>query len=98
MKRRGRPRHPEVLTPRQFEVLELVRRGYSNDEIGRRLGISRDGAKFHVSEILGKLAVSSRAEAARWAAQHEERRATPSARLGRGDGWRHAPPRRGLAR
>ncbi len=69
MKRRGRPRHPDVLTPRQFEVLELVRRGYSNDEIGRRLGISRDGAKFHVSEILGKLAVSSRAEAARWAAQ-----------------------------
>jgi len=98
MKRRGRPRYPDVLTPRQFEVLELLRRGYSNDEIAQRLGISRDGAKFHVSEILGKLAVSSRGEAARWAQQRDERRAAPSAMLARGGGWRLAGRRHERAR
>ena len=46
---RGRPPHPDILTPRQWEVLELVREGLSNGEIGERLGISTDGAKFHVA-------------------------------------------------
>jgi DNA-binding CsgD family transcriptional regulator len=63
---RGRPPYPDVLTPRQWEVLELVREGRSNGEIGRELGISTDGAKFHVSEILTKLGVSTRREAAEW--------------------------------
>jgi DNA-binding NarL/FixJ family response regulator len=63
---RGRPPYPDVLTPRQWEVLELVREGRSNGEIARELGISRDGAKFHVSEILTKLGVSSRRDAAIW--------------------------------
>jgi DNA-binding CsgD family transcriptional regulator len=66
MRRRGRPPHPELLTPRQQEVLHLLRDGLTNDEIAARLGISSDGAKWHVSEILGKLGVSSRQEAARW--------------------------------
>lgn len=64
MARRGRPRHPDVLTPREWEVAALVRRGWSNREIGRRLGISFAGAKFHVAEIMSKLGVSGRQEAA----------------------------------
>jgi len=55
-----------VLTPRQWQVLALLREGLTNDQIAARLGISVDGVKFHVSEILGKLGVSSRNEAARW--------------------------------
>ena len=70
--RRGRPPHPDVLTPRQWEVLELVREGLSNGEIARELGISTDGAKFHVSEILTKLGVSTRREAAEWDGQPAE--------------------------
>jgi len=66
MGRRGRPPHPDVLTPREFEVLALLREGLSNPEIAERLAISRDGVKYHVSEILGKLGLSSREEAARW--------------------------------
>ena len=66
MKRRGRPKHPGILTPREWEVLGLVREGLSNDAIAKRLGISLDGVKFHVSEILGRLGVSNRGEAARW--------------------------------
>ena len=66
MARRGRPRHPDILTPREWAVLELLRDGRTNDEIAVRLGISLSTAKFHVSEILGKLGLNSRDEAARW--------------------------------
>jgi DNA-binding NarL/FixJ family response regulator len=51
---RGRPRHDDILTPREWEVLELLREGLTNEEIAGRLGISFDTAKFHVSEILSK--------------------------------------------
>jgi DNA-binding CsgD family transcriptional regulator len=66
MNTRGRPRHPEVLTPRQQEVLALLRRGLTNEEIARELNISPDGVKFHVSDILRRLHVESRHEAAAW--------------------------------
>lgn len=55
---------PDDLTDREHEVLELVRMGLTNEEIAARLGISLDGAKYHVSQILSKLGVASRAEAA----------------------------------
>jgi len=66
MRKRGRPPYPDLLTPREQEVLELLREGLSNPEIAVRLGISRDGVKYHVSEILTKLGVSTREEAAAW--------------------------------
>ena len=72
MAERGRPRHPDILTPRQCEVLELVREGLTNPQIAERLGISPDGAKWHVKEILWKLDVPSREEAARWQREREE--------------------------
>jgi DNA-binding CsgD family transcriptional regulator len=64
-----RPAHyrtRDILTPRQREVLALVARGYTNPQIASELGISLDGAKFQVSEILARLDVSSREEAAAW--------------------------------
>ncbi len=64
---------PERLTPRQREVLELLRRGDTNEEIARSLGISLDGAKWHVSEIIGRLGVTDRYEAARWRPEGERR-------------------------
>jgi DNA-binding CsgD family transcriptional regulator len=66
--RRGRPPYPDVLTPREWEVLSLIREGLTNDQIAERLGISGSGARFHVAEILSKLGVDSRKEAAAWSA------------------------------
>jgi ATP/maltotriose-dependent transcriptional regulator MalT len=55
----------EPLTSREHEVLEQMATGLSNREIGHALGISEHTVKFHVSAILGKLGVSSRAAAIR---------------------------------
>ena len=51
------------LTAREHEVLTLLARGLSNEAIGRELYISATTAKFHVGNVMRKLAVSRRAEA-----------------------------------
>lgn len=51
------------LTPREIETLDLLRRGFSNKDIGKVLEISENTAKFHVKAILAKLEVTDRAEA-----------------------------------
>ena len=58
--RRGRPPYPDLLTPREQEVLGLLRHGLTNQQIADRLSISLPGARYHVSEILSKLDVSTR--------------------------------------
>ncbi|SRR6266516_2357124 len=55
---------PDDLTQREREVLALLRRNYTNEQIANHLGISLDGAKYHVSQILSKLGVATREEAA----------------------------------
>jgi NarL family two-component system response regulator YdfI len=54
---------PEHLTPREREVLRLISEGLGNKQIASQLAISEHTAKFHISSILGKLSVASRAEA-----------------------------------
>ncbi len=81
MGKRGRKPYGDVLTPREWEVLDCLREHLSNAEIAARLGISIDGVKFHVSEILSKLGVSSREEAAAWRPTGREQRWPAVARL-----------------
>ncbi len=57
----------EPLTPREAEVLELVACGLSNEEIANRLVISDKTVKTHVSNILHKLNLSRRTQAALYA-------------------------------
>jgi len=67
MGQRGRPRSPGLLTPQ--DVLALIRSGQSNAQIGDTLGISVETVKQHVSQVLAKLGVESREEAATWREQ-----------------------------
>ena len=58
--RGGRPRHPDVLTPAEWRVLEALRDGGTNAEIGARLGLRLDTVKYHISNMLAKLELRDR--------------------------------------
>jgi DNA-binding NarL/FixJ family response regulator len=59
------------LTPREREVLALLSEGANNQSIARALVISPQTARTHVQNILGKLAVHSRLEAAAFVTRHQ---------------------------
>ncbi len=56
----------ERLTEREREVLLLIAAGRSNKGIAHEMGISEKTVEYHVTNILGKLGVSSRTEAIVW--------------------------------
>jgi DNA-binding CsgD family transcriptional regulator len=56
------------LSAREAEVLALIQAGHTNAEIAKRLYISPKTAEHHVSRVLSKLGVRTRAEAAALAA------------------------------
>jgi DNA-binding NarL/FixJ family response regulator len=58
-----------ALTTREREVATLLAEGLTNGQIAQRLYISAKTASVHVSNILAKLGMSSRAEVAAWAAR-----------------------------
>jgi DNA-binding NarL/FixJ family response regulator len=58
------PESPEALTERETDVLRLLAMGRANKEIARELDIGEKTVKTHVSNILGKLGVQSRTQAA----------------------------------
>ncbi len=65
--RRGEPNVFHDLSNRELEVLKLVAEGLSNKEISARLFISEKTTKSHVSNILGKLHLADRTQAAVYA-------------------------------
>jgi DNA-binding CsgD family transcriptional regulator len=62
-------RGPDALTPREREVAALLAEGLTNSQLAERLYISPRTAAVHVSNILAKLGMSSRAEVAAWSAR-----------------------------
>jgi DNA-binding NarL/FixJ family response regulator len=61
------PESPEALTERETDVLRLLAQGQSNKEIAHTLSIGEKTVKTHVSNVLGKLSVQSRTQAALYA-------------------------------
>lgn len=61
---KAQPQLAEPLSPREEEVLALIARGFSNREISERLFVSETTVKTHVANILQKLNVKSRTQAA----------------------------------
>ena len=68
---RSTQRTSGVLTKREAEVLVLLGHGLTNPEIADRLYISRKTVEHHVSRLLAKLGLRSRAEAAVYATKAE---------------------------
>lgn len=69
---RGRPPHPDVLTPAEWRVLEQLRQGIPNAEIAERLGVSINTVKTHVSNMLAKLELDDRGALAAWSGDPAE--------------------------
>ncbi len=67
--KKTQPEPVEPLTDRELEVLGLLGRGSSNKEIAAALAITERTARTHVSNILGKLGLSSRTQAALYAVE-----------------------------
>lgn len=58
------------LTERERQVLKMIAGGHSNKVIGHKLGITEGTVKVHVKNLLHKLGMRSRVEAAVWAMEH----------------------------
>ena len=67
------PPETGTLTERENEILSLIAGGMSNKMIARELGISDGTVKVHVKNLLRKLNLRSRLEAALWALERERR-------------------------
>jgi len=61
----------DSLTQRELENLKLIANGKSNKEIANKLGITEATVKVHVKNLLKKLGLKSRVEAALWAVEHK---------------------------
>lgn len=68
----GREQRGPQLTAREHEVLDLIAAGRSNREIARSLSLAEKTVKTHVSNVLMKLGVADRTQAALWAVRHED--------------------------
>ncbi len=62
---------PHDLTPRQVEVLCLIARGLRNSEIADQLAISQETVKTHIANLLSKLNVRTRVQAANYAIRNK---------------------------
>ena len=64
------PRYPAGLTAREVEVLRIVARGQTNEQVAEQLAISPRTVNTHLTSIYSKIQVSSRSAATRYAMEH----------------------------
>ena len=64
-----------ALTPQERNILDLIAEGLTNRQIGEQMFLAEKTVKNYVSNVLSKLGMSRRTEAAAYAARLDERRA-----------------------
>src|SRR5690349_17849494 len=64
--RRGRPPHPDVLTPAEWRTVHAVQHGMSNRQIAKLRGISLDAVKYHITNAIAKIGVADRKALRDW--------------------------------
>jgi DNA-binding NarL/FixJ family response regulator len=69
----GAPAELSLLTRREWDVASLVARGLSNRQIAEQLVVSQRTVDTHVSHVLRKLGLGSRAQLAVWVVEHRRR-------------------------
>ncbi len=79
---RGRPPHPDVLTPAEWSIFLRVRDGLSNGEIAQIRHCRPDTVKYHVANIVAKLEVADRDALLRWDGRPLAGEAEPGIDLG----------------
>jgi DNA-binding CsgD family transcriptional regulator len=65
-KTRGRPRIQDQLTPAEWKIVNAVRHGLSNPAIAKRMAVSLDAVKYHVSNAMQKLGFVRRMQLQQW--------------------------------
>src|SRR3954454_12030355 len=65
-RKRGRPPHPDVLTPTEWRVVDGVRHGMTNRLIAQGRGVSLDAVKYHVENAVAKLGLERRRDLKTW--------------------------------
>jgi DNA-binding CsgD family transcriptional regulator/predicted enzyme related to lactoylglutathione lyase len=63
---RGRPPHPDLLTPAEWRIAHAVQHGLTNRQVAALKGISLDAVKYHVGNVLGKLRLPDREALRQW--------------------------------
>jgi DNA-binding CsgD family transcriptional regulator/catechol 2,3-dioxygenase-like lactoylglutathione lyase family enzyme len=63
---RGRPPHPDVLTPGEWRIVHAVQHGLTSRQIAAMKGVSVDAVKYHVANVLAKLHLPGRSSLRRW--------------------------------
>ena len=73
LRRRPEPDELAALTDQERRILELIAEGLTNRQIGERMFLAEKTVKNYVSNVLAKLGMSRRSEAAAFAARLDER-------------------------
>lgn len=63
---RGRPPHPDILTPAEWRVVQLAKHGLSNPQIATRMGVSVNAIKYHISNVISKLNLNNKQALLNW--------------------------------
>ena len=78
IRHRGEDDELASLTPQERKILDHIAEGLTNRQIGEQMFLAEKTVKNYVSNVLSKLGMSRRTEAAAYAARLEERRSRPS--------------------